>query len=76
MSKTKRKVSYGADSEADAIFDKLPRVGPGDLAYRGRSAFIAIDAAGRLIIALEGGGLLSINERDLAYVHGDEIFEA
>lgn len=72
----KIKTEFGADKEADKVLNRLPRLDPKFLASLGWLAFLAIDVSGRLCIAIDGGGLLSINERDLCYIHGDEIFEA
>lgn len=70
--KSKRKTEFGADKEADKIFEYLPR----RLKNIAKpNAFIFIDSAGRLCIAIDGGGFLSINEQDLVKVHGDELYE-
>lgn len=69
----RKKTEFGADSEADRILDKLPRINRGDLSWRGRSAFLSIDDSGRLLIGLDGDGMLIINEKDLIKVHGDEL---
>lgn len=66
----KAKPAIGADEEAEAVLDNLPRKRPSS-----PNAFVSIDAAGRLVILLAGGGALSLNERDLNKVHGDEIYE-
>lgn len=65
----KRKTEFGADLEADNILDSLPR---GKTSF-GPNAYVWIDASGRLRVHLESG-LLVINERDLVYVHGDELY--
>ena len=67
---TKPYTMLGADKEADAVLDRLTTVRKGPL-----NARVHIDVAGRLCILIDGGGLLSINERDLTKVHGDELFE-
>lgn len=64
------KVTIGADEEAEGILNKLPRK-----RSTTPNGFIYIDAGGRLIILLDGGGILTINERDLIKVHGDQLYE-
>ena len=64
----KRQKGFGADQEADNILDRLPRN-----SLTAPNAWVHIDAAGRLMITIVEGGLLILNERDLAYLHGDEL---
>lgn len=71
----KTKTEFGADREADKVLDRLPRVGLKNLVRDGMVAFLSIDDSGRLLIALNEGGLLTINEKDLKYVHGDDVWE-
>lgn len=71
-----KKTEFGADKEADEILSKLPRSGSdgfeaGKYPRATTNAWIYIDAAGRLNILPVSGGWLGINERDLAYLHGD-----
>lgn len=66
----KCKTEFGADEEAERVLNKLPRK-----RHYEPNAFVHIDASGRLVIILDGGGALTINERHLAVIHGDELYE-
>lgn len=73
MLKTKPPM-YGADKEADKILARLPRASVREVnrVTHGPNAWAYLDAAGRLCVLIEGDGLLTISERNLAYVNGDE----
>lgn len=66
--KSKAKTEFGADKEADRVLAKLPRAFPEKPNFFGY-----LDAAGRLMLWRDGGGLLIINEKDLVKVYGDEL---
>jgi hypothetical protein len=58
-------------SELDQILDRLPRTGKKLEA----PAIVFVNASGDLVIALDGGGILTLPENQLGYLRADAEFE-
>lgn len=68
-----KKTEYGADAEADVVLARLPRKDPMVAPFPEPNAWVYIDASGRLCIQPVGGGWLGLEEKNLAYLHGDTV---
>lgn len=66
--RNRKRTEFAADREGDRLLARLPR----EMPYK-PNAFVILDASGAMKIYLDGGGVLSIREKDLAYFHGDEL---